>query len=90
MVLADSECFRFRGIEGKRIPQAVTLKDARDLVHARIDGGKLIECQFQGAAFHHGLIQSEMLCYFDFVGLFHGVLIGEGSPCWPRPETGTL
>lgn len=35
--LADSECFRFRGIESKRIPQAVTLQNARDLVHARMD-----------------------------------------------------
>ncbi len=36
-VLSYSECFRFRGIESKRIPQAVTLQNARDLVHGRMD-----------------------------------------------------
>lgn len=72
-------------IKSERIPKVPAFQNARDILAAGTDLFQFPQSELQGAATHHGLVQSEMLCCFDFVDGFH-VMWWRGFSLLPPPE----
>ena len=78
-----SPSFGFGGIEGERIPKVPAVQNARDILASRLDLFQFPQSELQGAATHHGLVESEVLCSFDFVCGFHLWFFGGFLPAAP-------